>query len=106
MIAITREQGDECYYRIMEIRDEVALKVKEKARQVEQVIDPFWNSAPLVREAYREFGIQVHNEFDGTICEDLAKLFLSTSKLYFYSRSKLQGEVRQILEKKCQEASH
>ena len=106
MIAITREQGDEFYSKIMEMRNKVALEVKEKARQVEQVSDPFWNSAPLVRGAYREFGIQVHNEFDGTICEDLAKLFLSTSKLYFYSRSKLQGEVRQILEEKCPEASH
>ncbi len=57
-------------------------------------------------EAYREFEARVHQEFDGTICEDLGRIFLATSRLYFCSSSKLLGEVEQILEKKCPEASH
>ncbi len=105
MPAVSREEGDKIYFRILEIRDEVAIKVKEKARQVEQVTDPFWDSAPLVKEAYKEFGEKVHNEYDDTPHKVLAELFLSSSKLYFYSRNKLQGEVCQILQEKSPEAT-
>jgi len=105
MIAITREQGDEFYYRIMEIRDEIALEVKDKARQVEQVTDPFWDAGALINKAYKEFGTRVHQEFDGTIYEDLGKIFLATSEPYFFS-SKVHGKVEQILEKKYPEAPH
>jgi hypothetical protein len=102
MSAITREQGDEFYYKIMDIRNEVAFKVKEKANQVEQVTRPFWEAGALINEAYDEFGYMVHQEFDSTIYEDLGRLFLSTSRLYFCS--KMLEEVEQILKKKCLEA--
>ena len=104
MSAITREQGDIFYHRIIEIRDEVAMMVKEKASQVEQVTRPYREASALVKDAYKEFGEKVHNEYDGTSCEDLAELFLSSSKYYFYSSRDLQGEVCKILQEKNPEA--
>ncbi len=105
MSAISREQGDIFYHRIIEIRDEVAVSVKEKARQVDHVTRPYREASALIEEAYKEFGEKVHNEYVGTPCENLAELFLSSSELYFFSSRKLQGEVCQILQEKSPEAT-
>jgi hypothetical protein len=101
MSAISRDHSEIVFRRVHEIRDEVFQHVKEKASEVNQVTDPYWDAAPLLNEGYKEFVTKVHQEYDRSPYATFAELLLPNHKLYFFSSRHLQGEVRQILQERC-----
>ena len=96
---LTREQGDDLLYRIEELKKTSAENVKEKARKFNGIIDE-WELTSLLNQAYEDFALRVHQEYDRTPYEDYADILIRSFKKDFFSNRGLNGEITQIIRSK------
>jgi len=93
--AISREQGDAIYDRVCELKNQAAETVKEKIRQLNKNVNT-WELTALLTEGYQDFASKVHQEYDSTSHADIARMLISSNKIYFFSNQGLHQELSQI----------
>lgn len=93
---LTREQGDDLFYRIQELKKTSTENVKEKARNFNGIIDEL-ELTSLLNQAYEDFATRVHQEYDKTPYADYANILIRSIKKDFFSNHGLNGEINQIL---------
>lgn len=96
---LTRDQEQDIYHRVQQIKLEVEKLAKEKARQYKKGIGE-WDKAELLNEASENFATRVHQEFDNTPHIKFVNILIGSLKIEFFSQKGLSGQISLIAPRK------
>ncbi len=96
MSAINKDRADQVFDNIQKFKNQIGENLKEKALQLNNSVNlSQWGLTELLHDGYVEFATRVHKEYDDTSNAQLAEIFISPSKIYFYGH--LNKEITQLI---------
>jgi uncharacterized protein Veg len=90
-----RDQEEDIYHRIHEIKSEIEKLTIERIKT--KAIADEWEKTSLLNEAYASFVKKVHQEFNNSSHIDYSHILTKTLKLDFFSDHGLSGKLSQLM---------